>query len=198
MTPLVYTASTLQQVLPEGYRALRLTDSDSLTPLDPCRGFIATRFSSQCCRPPNRRERLEDILTIFDDRRGDDGDTISHFSTNEVDDMVEHVCGGWGTRSRYDPYASEGDSEDDYSYWASSNRSAPHFDTTKTSPWISASQDLQWTIWEISRRLTVCRKSKIDLSVIRTESPSDIPPQYKGARVVSISPREYLCGLRPS
>lgn len=187
MAPLVYIASTLLEVLPNQDRALRITDSDSHSPLTDD-GFIATRFSySNPNRRslPTRREWTDDILPELK-RRGT-GPLWSKLEREEVDTVIEHVCGGWGRRASVKPTYVYVDSDDESEYdgFSLHPRIRP---SLSPSPWISASQDLFWSVWEIARRLTVCHKTNVHLSVIRT----DAPRSYRGVRVVTLNPLTCL------
>ncbi|WWD04908.1 hypothetical protein V865_002979 [Kwoniella europaea PYCC6329] len=82
-----------------------------------------------------------------------------------VESMSNHINGGW----------------DGYSY---------DRDYGQGSDWISTSTDLQWTIWEITRRLTKLHRSKVDLHLIR--KGLWISRNYRGCEPIWVNPTSYL------
>lgn len=77
----------------------------------------------------------------------------------DVDSVVEHVTGGWN-------------------YWGFG----------KSSPWISTSADLDWSIWEIARRLVRLDRDEVELSVIRRKHAKN----YRGLKSVRIDTFDVL------
>ncbi|WVQ81783.1 hypothetical protein IAT38_003908 [Cryptococcus sp. DSM 104549] len=103
--------------------------------------------------------RLTDSNSIT--RLDDDGFVCSHdrqegtIPTGRSYEIARHINGGWRG------YGAGG-----------------------VSPWISATKDLEWAVWEICRRLVVLHRPWVEMSVIN--SPDHYHKSYRGARLVRV------------
>ncbi|WWC88577.1 uncharacterized protein L201_003489 [Kwoniella dendrophila CBS 6074] len=87
-------------------------------------------------------------------------------STNtRIDSIADHVTGGWN----------------DYDYGLLESRE---------SDWISTSNDFYWLIWEITRRLTKLKRSKVELHLIRKLEYTS--RYYKGNKPIIVDPLQKI------
>ncbi|WVQ81770.1 hypothetical protein IAT38_003895 [Cryptococcus sp. DSM 104549] len=56
----------------------------------------------------------------------------------------------------------------------------------RPSEWISATEDFEWAVWEISRRLVKVGVRHVDMSIIR--SPDEYSRMYRGSMLVKVRP----------
>ncbi|WVQ96721.1 hypothetical protein IAU59_003828 [Kwoniella sp. CBS 9459] len=91
----------------------------------------------------------------------------------KLQELVQHVTGGWAG-------------------WARNERK----DGLKLeSDWISTSVDLEWCLFEISRRLVVLNRDNVELSVIRRRQ--QYSRRYKGAKMIHHDPAALIMKLKP-
>ncbi|WVW84713.1 hypothetical protein I302_106748 [Kwoniella bestiolae CBS 10118] len=159
---LQYDLQTIQHGLSSNQIVLRITDGLSITPLTDL-GFTAS--STEFQPSTSGRAWKRDYHHMRGNR--------SWLRDRDVlEGMVAHITGGWG--SIPSPSVSNIQRE------------------MEGSKWISTSGDLDWTIFEISRRLTVLRKDikEVRLTVVRRYGK--ISRRYQGVKDIEVDPLLHL------
>lgn len=143
---------------------LRITDSSSITPFDPQIGFEAASAAGQFLSTSSW-VRYSTSLSLRKQshlrRWLKDADSV-HLA-------FKHVLGGWNSNDRRQR-----------SQIVNSNSEE------SPSPWISTSASFEWTIWEIARRLSICKhySDNVQLSIVRRRHQYSY--YYRGPRMFGI------------
>ncbi|WVF69218.1 hypothetical protein IAT40_003994 [Kwoniella sp. CBS 6097] len=159
----IHDAVSLQVGLGNAAFALRISDETSLSPLTP-NGFTAT---SDRFRPPPSNPAWK---RFYQPLRGNTSWTRDQ---SKLQELVQHVTGGWQGWTRNDILVDT---------------------DTLESDWISTSVDLEWCLFEIIRRLIVLGRDQVELTVIRRRQ--HYAKRYKGTKMIHHDPAPLIAKLK--
>ncbi|OCF42042.1 hypothetical protein I317_04128 [Kwoniella heveanensis CBS 569] len=165
-----HDAISLDHGLSNATLVLRITDDTSVSPLTPI-GFTATSTRFRPAPSNTAWKRFHQPLR---------GNTSWTRDPSKLQQLVDHVTGGW---KGYTPGRGRNNVEAD----------ADNGDIIG-SDWISTSVDLEWCLFEISRRLTVLPRYKVQLSVITRRKKYS--RRYKGTKMIHYDPAPLVMKLK--